>query len=161
MKKIKAVVLTSVLVLGTLMVAAPRALAGDKAASIEGSGTGRLWVNTTTGAVTGHDSGVSSHLGRYTADIQGHAERADDGTLTGSGTVTIVAANGDQLTGPFTLSGDGETQTVVVTITGGTGRFTNASGTLTVICRSSGPPREEGDTLVFDHECTMKGTIRS
>ena len=89
--------------------------------------------------------------------------RAADGTFAGSGTATLVAANGDEVTGSITLTQtalpDGHTvTTVVVTIAGGTGRFANASGTLTVICLS-GPPSQVGATLLIKAECKFTGQI--
>jgi hypothetical protein len=63
------------------------------------------------------------------------------------------------LTGPFTVNGRGDTFRVVTTITGGTGRFEGSSGTLNVTCVPSGPPRRDGQKLIFDHECTMEGRI--
>ena len=71
----------------------------------------------------------------------------------------MVAANGDQATGTFTLTGREPTRTVLVTITGGTGRFANASGTMTVICVSSGSAAQEGQTVVINNDCTIEGGI--
>ena len=52
-----------------------------------------------------------------------------------TGTATLVAANGDQLFGTYTGTGvnnaGGSTGSNLVTITGGTGRFTGATGTVT------------------------------
>jgi len=158
MTKVKTMALAVVLALATLNAASAPASARGTAVPIKGAGTGAISFHPATGAFTGEESGVSSHLGKYTLHLQGVGARAADGNVTGSGTVTIVAANGDQLTGTFTLTGDGETQRVDVTITGGTGRFAHASGTLTVIC-VSGPPRQEGQMLVLEHECTLKGEI--
>ena len=79
-------------------------------------------------------TGNGTHLGRFTfiADIT-----VDDVTSTGVGTVVWTAANGDQI---FTsLSGevvlvDLPNITIMETqiITGGTGRFIDASGTIIV-----------------------------
>ena len=74
-----------------------------------------------------------------------------------------MAANGDRVTGTITLTQtarpDGHTTTtVVVTITGGTGRFADASGTLTVTCQS-GPPSHVGALLLIDADCTFTGRI--
>ena len=60
------------------------------------------------------------------------------------GTQTVVAANGDQLFG--TLNGVGVNDsatsaasgTNVITVTGGTGRFANATGSYTVTYKSQG-----------------------
>lgn len=159
MAKIKMMALAGVLALTVLLAASVPASAGGSAVTITGHGTGTIRLDTATGAFTGEESGVSSYLGKYTVHLQGRATLAADGTVTGTGTATIVAANGDQLTGDFTVTGNGQTQRVVVTITGGTGRFANATGTLTVICHSAGPPHQEGAVLVLEHKCTMKGTV--
>jgi hypothetical protein len=47
---------------------------------------------------------------------------------------------------------------VVITITGGTGRFADASGTLTVICLA-GPPSQVGQLEVSEFECTIRGQL--
>jgi hypothetical protein len=158
MTKIKAIALTTVLALAVLTPALAPASAGGKAKPIKGHGAGTITFDTATGAFTGRESGVMSHLGKYRLRLRGVGTYAADGTVTGSGSVTIVAANGDRLTGTFTLTGRDETNRVVVTITGGTGRFAHARGTLTVIC-VSGPPRQEGQLLVFEHKCTVKGKL--
>ncbi|MCX5376268.1 hypothetical protein [Streptomyces sp. NBC_00091] len=160
MSKIKAIVLALGLALATLFLASAPASAGPKTVYIEGSGTGTIRINTETGAFTGEESGVANLLGKYAVDFQGDSTISQDGTVEASGTAKIVAANGDQLTGTFTTTGREPTLTVTVTITGGTGRFEHASGTLTVDCVSSGPPSQEGPVLVIEHDCTMKGKIR-
>jgi len=123
------------------------------------NGTGRIHVDTATGAVTGEESGVMSHLGKYTLGLEGTASPSADGTIAGSGTATITGANGDQLTATYTLTGQDPTLNIVVTITGGTGRFANASGTLTVICDETGAPRLEEQILIIEHECKTEGQI--
>jgi hypothetical protein len=77
--------------------------------------------------------GTASHLGRYTlvADFTVNLS-----TAAGSGRFTLTAANGDMLTG--TETGQAEVAagiaqvTETATITGGTGRFAGATGTLTI-----------------------------
>jgi hypothetical protein len=157
--KIKAIVLTAAIALAALSSATASATADGKSIHVQGRGTGTIKLNTATGAFTGRESGVMSHLGKYTLQLQGTGTPAADGAFTGNGNVTITAANGDRLTGTFTVSGNGETQRVVVTITGGTGRFANASGTLTVVCVTDGPPSQEGPVLVLQHHCSTKGEL--
>ena len=152
-----------VLALAVLSPASALANAGGTDRPIKGAGTGAITLNPATGAFTGAVPGVSSHLGNITVHIEGVGARAADGTFTGSGTATLVAANGDEVRGTITLTQraltDGHTvTTVVVTITGGTGRFANASGTLTVTCLS-GPPSQVGAMLVIKAECTFTGRI--
>lgn len=77
--------------------------------------------------------GTASHLGRFTVVADFTVNLV---TLTGSGSVAFTAANGDVLTGTVTgvavVSGGIAAVTETVTITGGTGRFVGATGTLTV-----------------------------
>lgn len=80
--------------------------------------------------------GTASHLGKFTVVGEITLNLA---TASGTGTGTYTAANGDELTvtsvGSAVLAGGIATVTETVTVTGGTGRFAGASGTLTVIRR--------------------------
>ena len=152
-----------VLVLAVLSPASALANAGGTDRPIKGAGTGTISLDPATGAFTGVVPGVGSHLGDITVHIEGVGARAADGTFAGSGTATLVAANGDQVTGTITLTQtalpDGHTTTtVVLTITGGTGRFADASGTLTVTCQS-GPPSHVGAMLLIKADCKFTGRI--
>ena len=66
--------------------------------------------------------GVATHLGHFTRHLV--VTINEDGSLDGH--LVISAANGDKLC--IHLTGSFVTLTGVYTITGGTGRFTNASG---------------------------------
>ncbi len=76
-------------------------------------------------------TGNATHLGRYTFTFQATVVLA---TETSSGTATFTAANGDQLF--TTVTGHGVATAGILdivethTITGGTGRFVGASGTI-------------------------------
>ena len=76
-------------------------------------------------------SGNSTHLGRFTLQMP---HRVNFVTSTGEGTFTFTAANGDTLTGVFTGHADTTAPIFTIeesgTITGGTGRFAGASGTI-------------------------------
>jgi hypothetical protein len=100
---------------------------------------------TTSGTVTGtltsplgitiDLTGVATHLGKYSVHIDA-VGRISGGEVVGDGTFTAVAANGDQLTGTTTFtaplpSPNVHTATAFLAITGGTGRFADASGTMT------------------------------
>lgn len=80
--------------------------------------------------------GTASHLGRFTVIADFTLNLA---TASGGGTATFTAANGDVLTATVTgravLAAGIATVTEVVTITGGTGRFAGATGTLAVVRR--------------------------
>jgi hypothetical protein len=81
-------------------------------------------------------TGTASHIGRFVMIDDGVAHLS---TGLGEGRVTFIAANGDSFTATETGSGqiDGGFADVidVATITGGTGRFAGAKGTLTILKR--------------------------
>jgi hypothetical protein len=87
-----------------------------------------------TASLTRDGTGTATYLGRYTEDIEMTINLP---TLSSTGTATLTAANGDTLTatvvgqatrtGPTTLS-----IVEVYTITGGTGRFADATGNFTL-----------------------------
>jgi hypothetical protein len=92
--------------------------------------------STVPGTVTGTGVGVMSHLGRFVGYVEGRLVPG----VGGSGPLVIVAANGDRLTGTSTFSSDGpplelHTTTTIFTVTGGTGRFADASGQMTIVVR--------------------------
>jgi hypothetical protein len=99
-----------------------------------GSSTTTVDLATGTGSVTG--SGQVSHLGRFTFtnDIKSFTLTGPD-TFSLTLTAIVVAANGDRVCtaaiGTGTLTPNGTETTLVSTVTGGTGRFAGASGTLT------------------------------
>ena len=80
--------------------------------------------------------GTASRLGRFTVVADFTLNLA---TASGGGTVTYTAANGDLLTGTTTgravLAAGIATVTETVTITGGTGRFAGATGTINGVRR--------------------------
>ena len=82
----------------------------------------------------GEAEGTATHLGRYAATFNATVNVLD-GTATGS--YTFTAANGDQLFSTFIglgvpAGGGLASITETLTITGGTGRFAGAGGTLAV-----------------------------
>jgi hypothetical protein len=77
-------------------------------------------------------TGNAGHLGRFTMELPHIVNFA---TSSAAGTCTIVAANGDTIIAAFT--GQAQVGPVVsivehATITGGTGRFADASGSFTI-----------------------------
>jgi hypothetical protein len=85
-------------------------------------------------SVNREGTGTATYLGKYTE----HATfQVDVRTGSATGTATFTAANGDTLTasvvGQGTVTGPTTRSIVeVYTITGGTGRFAGATGTLTL-----------------------------
>jgi hypothetical protein len=135
----KLLVLTSVLALFVVAPGVALAKPGGSDRPIHGSGTATDTLDLATGTGSGEGPAVISHLGKGTFS---HSFAV---TLTGPTTFTVVssetftAANGDQLFATFAGGGSltgvgvGETAHITgpITITGGTGRFADASGTLT------------------------------
>jgi hypothetical protein len=108
---------------------------------VKGTTSGTSTLDLATGTGTSQGTGTFSHLGRATYTLNFTFAPTGPTTIALSGTGTLVAANGDQvfatLTGTSTppslmpFVGEVVDFTVVSTITGGTGRFSDASGTLT------------------------------
>ena len=86
-------------------------------------------------SVTASGSGNATHLGQYAISYEVEVNLE---TLGGEGSAQLVAANGDilyaNLLGQATPTGTTDVFNVVeeFTITGGTGRFANASGNFTL-----------------------------
>jgi len=91
--------------------------------------------SASTLAVTGTGTGNATELGQFTF---GYDEIVDLSSGVGTGTYEFTAANGDTVTAHWTGFGfptdDPNVLGIVeeATITGGTGRFANASGTVRV-----------------------------
>jgi len=96
-------------------------------------------------------TGNATHLGRFTVTA--------DWTLapTGNfGTSTWTAANGDELSTSFARRGVVEPPTITFTethtVTSGTGRFANASGTFTIV-------QTRGLSMPYNNSAAIDGTI--
>ena len=96
-------------------------------------------------------TGNATHLGRFT--VTAKWTLAPTGNF---GTSTWIAANGDELTTSFSRSGVAAPPTITFTehhaITGGTGRFANASGTFTVV-------QTRGLSMPYNNSAMIEGTI--
>jgi hypothetical protein len=105
----------------------------DRPVSAKSSSTAT--INIATGLGTNEGTGQATHLGKFTSHDQFTSFTITGNTFSFTGTETDVAANGDQLfstftgRGTFTSSAASEI-TAVQIVTGGTGRFADASGTL-------------------------------
>jgi hypothetical protein len=130
------------------LVASPATAApggAERPATGFGSGTITYTFGTPPIHATEEGTAYLSHLGKSTYSLTNTITFTSATAFTVAGAETIVAANGDMLFATFTGNGEldgpfgvGQTSetTAVVTITGGTGRFANASGTLTSIVSS-------------------------
>jgi hypothetical protein len=131
--------LSFVLGVGLISPVSALAAAGGTNRPFMGTATGTAEGSTATGAGTTEAAGHASLLGAFTAS--GPFQYVPTGGLPVipydlTGAVTFVAANGDELFGTVTGTGTIDTNinvsngTTVVTITGGTGRFADATGSL-------------------------------
>ena len=135
---LRRLIFLSSLVLAVAALSPAAALGATKGTDrpVNGHSTSTTTVDLATGTGVSDGSGPLSHLGLSTF----HNDFTSF-TLTGPNTfsftltASIVAANGDVIfttaTGTGTLTATGSEATLVSTITGGTGRFADASGTLT------------------------------
>ncbi len=86
-------------------------------------------------SVNREGTGTATHLGKFTETFRA---QVDVRTASATGTATFTAANGDTLTASVVGQGDPTTPPTarsiveVYTITGGTGRFADATGIFTL-----------------------------
>lgn len=142
MRRRTLLILVSLLALTVVAPGAAEAKRGGTDRPWKGSASGTLTFNlgTTPFPATSAGTGRLSHLGKSTYSQEFTITPAGPTTFSVAGTQTIVAANGDMLVMTFTGTGElagvfgvGQTSetTVQLTVTGGTGRFADASGSLT------------------------------
>jgi hypothetical protein len=153
------------LVLSLAILGPPSALAKPRGSDrpIRATISGTVSLTVATGEFKSDATGVFSHLGEYTVHLEGRVAPTPEGVYAGRGTITWVADNGDKLYGTGDLSTDRpppapHTTTLEITITGGTGRFADASGTATAITHVA-PLAFDGVTLLNSVEGTATGQI--
>jgi hypothetical protein len=103
---------------------------------VSGKTTSTSTVDLATGIGISDGRGQVSHLGAFTFHNDFSGFTVTGNTFNWTQTATFVAANGDEIfataVGMGTLLPNNTSEaTLVSTITGGTGRFADASGTLT------------------------------
>ena len=153
-----------VLALAILSPASALAKRGGTDRPLKATISGTVSLTVGTGAFTSDVTGVSSHLGEYTAHLEGNA--APDpllGIYVGYGSISWVADNGDELYGTFTLHTDApppapHNTTLEITMKGGTGRFADARGRATSTTHVA-PLRFDGMTLLNSVDGTATGRI--
>jgi hypothetical protein len=139
----------SVLAVGVLASGSALAAVRGSDLSLKGSVSGTSAHNLATGKVHAVSTGQLTHLGLTTVEQTALVVPAGPTIFSWSGTFTLTAANGDQMSGT-TVGTCTPTATSVrcvvdFTSTGGTGRFADASATLTMTLLSRvsfdpGPP---------------------
>jgi hypothetical protein len=155
------IVATVVLALAALVPGSVSAKAGGTDRSVQGSASGMDIFNVQTLDFSADYTGIASHIGEYT----GHFE----GTFTvtrivaAGGGFTFVATNGDLLSGEFALGellpgGTSHPVSIFLAITGGTGRFADASGSLDMTLQASPFSLDQG-ILREPVEGTVTGKI--
>jgi hypothetical protein len=159
---------TTGLLLALAVVAAGPAVAkqGGTDRPVKGSGAGTAVIDLATGTATATNTAHISHLGRSTFVEHFTVTPTGPTTITDTGTATFVAANGDRLFTSFT--GVGSISAVAVgatgqvthtyTVTGGTGRFAGATGTLTAEVQTQFISLV-GPTSIVSGDITLAGTI--
>ena len=122
-----------VLAVAALSPAAASGAANGTDRPLSGTVTATAHDNLSTGTSTADGTFLFTHLGKGTFHEDATAGPITGNTFTSTGTATYVAANGDKLFATITVTGTfgADEVTTVSTITGGTGRFANASGTFT------------------------------
>jgi hypothetical protein len=132
-------VAVAVFLVALTSVAAPMASSAAAGTSVPFAGA-FSGTETNTGAPptihsVGNWTGVATHLGRFTV-VSPHDVKIPERTATGK--FTFMAANGDTVTADFfgqaSTTANPNVLSIVEhgTITGGTGRFADATGTFTV-----------------------------
>ena len=160
---LRKLILISGLVLAVVAMSPAAAMGAAKGTDrpLKGMTTSTTTINLITGAGTSVSSGHMSHLGAVTGSQSAQFALVGPNGFSFTGTLTTVAANGDKL---FTnVSGAGTLgppiqSTAVNTITGGTGRFADASGTFTNTAISTSVSIVGSiETVTSTH--TLKGTL--
>lgn len=139
----------------------------------KGTGSSMIRLNTKTLHFTADGTGFMTHLARYSVHFDGQARPIrstppNKVAVAAEGTMTLAAANGDELYGVFKLTtedfvlGAGHKDTLEITITGGSGRFESADGTLEATSQI-GPgtfvDEDEVTWMVSRSEDTITGQI--
>ena len=160
------VLMSSLLALAVALPGAAVAKQGGTDRPVQGSGTSTDTVDLSTGAGAGDGTVLMSHLGRSTYRDSFTVTPTGPNTLAITGVATFTAASGDQLYATLAVSGTltgfavGDTghSTGVFTITGGTGRFADASGSLTAAFDAK-VASLVGATLVDRNAFALQGRI--
>jgi hypothetical protein len=157
-------VLLSSLTLAIVATSSAAAAGNPGGRPVQGTRTTTTTLDPNTGAATSTSVGDLAHVGAFTglANEQ-FSVPTPQGTFTFTGTATLVAANGDELFASFAGSGAATSATTrtssnTYTILGGTGRFADASGTLTETINST-VVSATSTSVTTDDTASISGTI--
>ena len=156
-------VLVSSLAVAVVAVSPAAASAKNDARPVVGTRTGTTLINVVNGQASSTSSGFLAHVGAFTGSSTESFTEPPDFTVTGSD-LKVVAANGDTLTasviGSGTATGPTSHTTDTITITGGTGRFAGATGTLHEDITSTVEAFDPSTNIATYHDvATITGTI--
>jgi hypothetical protein len=144
--------------------AAAKAGGTDRPLQTRGFGTATVDASTVPFQATNEGTAQISHLGRTTYSSDYEIVPGAPGTFSiAGGTTEFVAANGDRLFADFTgsvqVTDPGSTDgTLDFVITGGTGRFEDASGSFTGTV-STVNTSVVGPIVTQDQTTALRGTI--
>jgi hypothetical protein len=151
------------LVASSVVPAGALGAAGGTDRPVQGKSLELASIDLATGLGTGDGHGKLSHLGKFTFhdDFTSFTFTGPSSFLI-SGTETIVAANGDRLFADVesvgAITSTGLVATTTETITGGTGRFAEASGVITRHETDTGRT-QTGSVVTTNLSNTSEGTI--
>jgi hypothetical protein len=158
------IVLTSfVLAVAAVSPSAVLGKAGGSDRPVRGTSSSTTVIKIATGSGTNDGTGQATHLGKFTSHDDFTSFAIIGSTFSFTGTETDVAANGDILFSTFTGSGAFTSSTTseivaIQTVTRGTGRFADASGTLTSTIRGT-TVSIVGSTVTTRNTFTTQGRI--
>ena len=139
------------------------ASANQDARPVVGTRTGTTLLNVGTEQASSTSSGFLAHIGAFTGSSTEVFMGNPSFSVTGSD-LKVVAANGDTLTATVVGSGTTTVETSettdTITITGGTGRFEGATGTLHEVIASTLEGFDTTTEIATYHDvATVSGTI--
>ncbi len=153
----KAIYVIGLALLGAALIpVAAQAATGGTELPYKGHDTGTITLNLLTNHYEADRTGEATFIGEYTVHLEGAGTwNASHTVFTGTSTFTVLTASGDEIYGTATneatdFTPTGHSATSVLTITGGTGRFENATGTSTVL--------DQDATIAFNFPLLVSST---